>query len=90
MNKLLQTIKENDKEFDGLFDEIYQDEVITATFSVKEPSRAAIKSHITQSRIKELETLVEMIMEKVKSDTNAKADIIQTLQDIIKELKDAL
>ena len=45
------------------------------------------KSHITQSRIKELEALVEVVMENIKSDTNAKADVIQILLSTISQLK---
>lgn len=117
MNNLLQTIKQNDEEFDKLFYETYTDKYVTATFSSKNPTPEQIKSHITQSRIKELGALVEMIEKTRRRSYNERIsrgeypanhftpkdlerresmvigynqavdDIIQTLQNTIKELE---
>jgi len=100
MNKLLQTIKENDDGFEkqgftsscecGRIDDLDKS-------TIKE-----IKSHITQSRIKELEALVEMVkgLKQFCGDdepserkigvaiyNQALSDIIQIIKDTIKQLK---
>ena len=87
MNKLLKTIKENDEEFLEL--DYYK------------LFRPAHIDHIKKSRIKELEVLVKVIRKKgklwgsdnIESDwqiigyNEAIDDIIQIIQDTIKELK---
>jgi hypothetical protein len=131
MNKLLQTIKENNERFA----EKYKDEfnynwlewikmtdiktgVNFNSFrdGIRSSTEYKLKSHITQSRIKELEALVGMLKNKKQTEfehyhdeiewqeknrgtdsqlyntgyEEALDDIIQTLQDTIKELKETL
>ncbi len=98
MNKLLQTIKENDERFKRLY-------CLQSVMDIE--SQENIKFYIVQSRIRELEVLVEMIkkMQKetyrpdmangsrqIRLDENigynyALMHIIQSLKDTIKELK---
>ena len=102
MSNLLETIKENNEGFN-----VKEFEKILGGFCWYEDGgnggytfedvNGFIKSHITKSRIKELEVLVEMI-EGEKDNWNgsgeyyanvseALQDVIQTLQSTIKELK---
>ena len=90
MNKLLQTIKENDEEFDKFNKKFF------GFFPYNGEDKhhyfwSDIQSHITQSRIKELEALVEMMEEPINEKEEARAwdieDVIQLLQDTIKQLK---
>ena len=81
MKTLLKTIRENDKELDGLLQSII-------SYAVNKSDELGtqknyVKTKITQSRIKELEVLVEMIKEREY------LDIKKLLQDTIKELRDA-
>jgi len=97
MNKLLQTIKKNDEEFDKNFDQynpIHDNGKTIPTWCGAD--YGALKSHITQSRIKELEALVEMIESLSEDDAepqyqygqrDTKDVIIQKLENTIKELK---
>ena len=86
MNKLLQTIKENDEEFDKFNKKFF------GFFPYNGEDKhhyfwSDIQSHITQSRIKELEALVEMInqMRKVK---NLPRGVNKEVKEIIKSWKD--
>jgi hypothetical protein len=64
---------------------------------INRPDRNAIKSHLTQSRLKELEALAGMVEEYKKEKQGINPfptegsgvcdDIIRILKDIIKELK---
>ena len=91
MNKLLQTIKESDEKFDRL-----------ETFFCKAKTRDDwtftkdsfdVKSHITQSRIKELEALVTIVnqIQEVEPESNGRFnacnEMREVLQDTIKQLK---
>ena len=109
MNKLLKTIKENDKRFEKEFsiesgtetEEYLYYNFGRASFSYRPADKGDMKSHIRQSRIKELEALVEMWNKVEKIDdyhdgvhsiivTREDYDnFIQTLQNTIKKLKDA-
>ena len=101
MNKLLETIKENDDGFNRRWTG-HKDGLYTMKPVGTEELRDNIKSHFTQSRIKELEALIKMIWKKDKpwggdsgkeSDrqvfgyNKAIADVIELLENTIKELK---
>ena len=82
-NKLLTTIKENNREIDKTFPTIN---------SHGYPLRNIIQSHITKFRIKELEALIEIIENEIQNERYSGAPylgnkIIQILKDTIKELK---
>ena len=105
MNKLLQTIKESDKELDTIkvIEKWRHGENNTMIVNkYLDVLLSNLKSHITQSRIRELGALVQMIEKKRHSDleeydyedklmsigyNTALMEIIEILQDTIKQLK---
>ena len=107
MKKLLQVIRQNDEKFDEIFPlnyfarENYQGNVSEIEFSMwqeKETNIAKtkitnIKSYFRQSRIKELEVVVETI-EKEIGDWNAGdeyySDVTDALTHILEPLKDTI
>ena len=86
MNKLLKTIKENDEGFEN------EDWLIGTTMDgdIQELDRDAIKSHIHQSRIKELEAIIERA-EKVPvglfDSTPYMKDFIGELRETVEKLR---
>lgn len=104
-NKLLQTIKENDEGFDRNFfvkNTNWRETGLTDNWICPPQEPKPMKDFITQSRIKELEALVEMIKgmketggedEHLDNTTGnmiynqALSDIIKILQDTINQLK---
>ena len=91
MNKLLQAIKKNDEKFETLITEEWNYLVVEneyPTDEIIESLKEDTKSYITQSRIKELEALMEMTC-KIRAHNLEEYEIELTdiLQDTIDQLK---
>ncbi len=91
-NKLLKTIRQNDERFDEKIENEFlylKKSDNSYHLAAKTVAKEEGKIYFTQSRIKELEALVEMMKEYPIKDSQIGAfyDIIRILKNTIKELK---